>query len=226
MNCLRKRKFIGLDFASSVRRLLQIKGKLMILQYLVGQTVEIFRNRDAYTVRGEVVGVKSPKLEIRFSGENRLTVGDKVELACGDGVDYLRATLTVTSLSTESLEAWVTVEFLVPGVERARRVVAPGLVAEVVREDGVLFTASVCDVSESGLRLSSLDRLGAGESPVVRLSANGGWLELRCRVARVAQALGSDYVEMGLQILEADRLSRARWNHLVTTLLKKYGSAA
>jgi len=52
---------------------------------------------------------------------------------------------------------------------------------------------------------------------------NGASLKLVAKVVRTNQAVKKEACELGLQILDADRLSRARWNHLVASLLRRYG---
>ena len=55
----------------------------------------------------------------------------------------------------------------------------------------------------------------------VEVETSLGLCVLQTRVARRAGIKENGYCELGLEILEADRLSRARWNHMVASLLAR-----
>ncbi len=193
-----------------------------MLSAIVGRKITVVRLRDKSAYVGEVVTAKSPVFQIDFSGGTDLHPDDELECGVGDGMNYVKITATVVTVNHNSADLWVTAQSLVPGMERAPRVIAPGVIADVSNGESSA-TVSVCDVSESGLLISSHTAFAVGSQVEVKMDFNGASLKLVAKVVRTNQAVKKEACELGLQILDADRLSRARWNHLVASLLRRYG---
>lgn len=193
-----------------------------MLSAIVGRKITVVRLKDKSAYVGEVLSAKSPIFHIQFAGGTDLRPDDELECGVGDGMNYVKITAVVVTVGENSAELWVTAQSLVPGMERAPRVIAPGVIAEVTSRDESA-TVSVCDVSESGLLISSHTSFPVGSEVDIRMDFNGASLKLVAKVVRSNQAVKTDACELGLQILDADRLSRARWNHLVSSLLRRYG---
>lgn len=192
---------------------------------LIGRDITLVRRQDQNPIVGRVDAVEMPIVKIVFDCGTPLKVGDEIECGVGNGVSYARLVGQVVSVGESGTELWMTTQHLVPGTDRAPRAVSSGLVGTLATEDSE-STVTICDISESGLRVAGLDCPRIGQQVTILTEIQGGQVKLDCRVARINQRVKNEQSEVGLQILDADRLSRARWNHLVSSLLRKHGIAA
>ncbi|MCB0826084.1 MAG: PilZ domain-containing protein [Armatimonadetes bacterium] len=184
------------------------------------------RTSDGKKFAGMVTLVQSPLVRVRLDEVSNIQVDDKIDCSIGDGVSFATLNATVMSLEDNIAEFWVTIQSLEEGIDRAPRALAPGYTAQVTLESGEEVSASLCDASESGMRLSSLKNVTAGQHITVRVDYPGGCIHSKGKIVWAKQMVDSAYVEMGMQILEMDRLNQARWNHMVSTLMRDFGMAA
>lgn len=195
-----------------------------MLREFIGHEVVAIRKADGYQFSAKVISAKSPRLCLDIADEGEIQPGDEFECSIGDGVNFARMEATVMDKHDDQAELWINVISIVPGFERAPRAVAPGTVVTIKSGDKE-FSASLCDCSESGLRISCLEVFEVGEELNLVIVDGHAQINLRAKVVRIVRGTKSDYIEMGMQILEADRLNQARWNHMVASLLKRFGNA-
>lgn len=197
-----------------------------MLNKFVGKKITVERESDGKKFAGTVTLVQNPLLKVQLDEVSTIQLDDKINCTFGDGTSFARINATVTSLEDNKAEFWVTIQALVPGIERSPRAIAPGYTAQITLESGEVVSASLCDASESGMKLSSLKNITAGQSISVRVDYPGSSIHGKGQVAWSRQMVDSAYVEMGMQIVEMDRLNQARWNHMVATLMRDFGVAA
>lgn len=192
---------------------------------LESQTVCVIRLRDLARQSGRVQEVTDRRVSIGFDEPFTLEVGEEVKILFGNDEDFASYFGTVLEADQLKIVFWMFIESVVRGVSRARRVTAPGLTAQL-RDGSHSFDASLCDVSESGMRLKTLDELELGRELTLRMEYALAQIELRVRVVRQSDSSDCDDREFGLEILDADRLSRARYHHMVDSLIRKSAVAA
>ncbi len=191
---------------------------------LESQTVCVVRLRDMARQTGQVQNVSHREVRIEFDQPFDLAVGEKVKILAGD--DETFATFYGSVLAADALDIvfWMQIESVTPGVSRARRVTAPGLTATFSTSDQTI-DVSLCDLSESGIRIRTLESLAVGTEAILRMDIALGSIELAVRVVRHSETHG-DAREYGVELIGADRLSRARYTHLVDSLIRKSALAA
>ncbi len=196
-----------------------------MLNHYIGKKIEMRKVVDGSSLVGIIGSAKSPMMNVIFDIQDQLEVGDQLECGIGDGSNFLKLQATVVSINSQSAELWISIQSIVPGVERALRVITPGMTL-VLEADSKTVSASLCDCSETGLRVSSLSQFDEGSEIICKLGSEGHEIFLRTKVVRTINILESEYQELGLHIVDCDRLSRARWNHLISGLLRRYGAVA
>lgn len=193
-----------------------------MLRAYIGSRVTVTREDDGASFGCEITSWTSPRLRVRLTEKTSLKKGQRVTCGVSNGVSFAKVGATVLDVGDEEAEVWVTVQSITPGQDRAVRAMATGTSA-TVEWQGQIISGSLCDCSESGLRISSLEYVPVGET--VEVVIGDGPIRLTCKTVRHMRDVNSDYTEIGMQIEGADRLSRARWNHLVFSLLNRYGQA-
>lgn len=197
----------------------------MIQQY-IGRSISIVNPINQFDGKGTVVSVENPMLQIQLDSPTEMIEKDSpIICGVGNGISYVRVEGTVVSCEGDEANVWMKIQSVSAGTDRAPRAEADGNVVTVWDGDEEI-SATLCDCSESGMRVSSLTTLSVGREMQVRVDNGNDPITLKAKVVRTKQDVDSVYVDAGLQISEADKLNRARWNHLVNNLLKKHGVAA
>lgn len=195
------------------------------LESFVGKNFFVNTKGALEGIEGKIVSVKGPMIRIEFTSPVTFGIGDNLECGAGDDSLFLKLQATVVSQVDSYADLWITVQSIVPGVVRAPRVNTPNLTISI-ESDNRSMIASMCDCSTSGLRISSLESFPVGSELVCRLGKNDQEIFLITKVVRLVNPKQSEFTEFGLQIVDCDRLSRARWNHLVSSLLRRIEKSA
>lgn len=196
-----------------------------MLEFLTDQLLRVVRMRDSVVFVGKTTSVDGQKVRIAFFGSTDLKIGDEVKFSTGGDRGFANLFGAVIGLEDNQADLWISIEEVVPGLDRAPRTVAPGTTAILVSEQQEL-NASVCDISASGMRVRTLGMMDVGELVDVHINSLKSGISLQCRIARVIQDDRSDTSELGIQIVGADNLNCARYNHFVESLLRKATQAA
>jgi len=181
--------------------------------------------RDSVVFVGKATNVDGQKVRIAFFGSTDLQIGDEVKFSTGGDRGFANIFGAVIGLEGNQADLWISIEEVVPGLDRAPRTVAPGTTAILISNEQEL-NASVCDLSASGMRVRTLGVIEVGELVDVHINSLRSAISLQCRIARVIQDDRSDTSELGIQIVGADNLNCARYNHFVESLLRKAAQAA
>ena len=104
--------------------------------------------------------------------------------------------------------------------ERAPRAVTAGLTVSITLNSDTII-GSLCDVSESGLRVRSLGDYEVGQNLLLQMETEMGNISFTGRVARLLQSADDECCDAGIQIMEMSRLDRARYNHFVFCLINR-----
>lgn len=198
---------------------------MKMLEFLTDQLLRVVRMRDSVVFVGKAVTVDGQKVRVAFYGSTNLQVGDEIKFSTGGDRGFANLFGAVIGLEGNEADLWISVDEVVPGLDRAPRTVAPGTTAILVSGDQEL-NASVCDLSASGMRVRTLGVIAVGEMVDVHINSLRSAISLQCRIARVVQSERSDASELGIQIVGADNLNCARYNHFVESLLRKATQAA
>jgi len=202
-----------------------IEGKETMLRVLVEENLTVVRSADNSAYVGTICEVKSPYIRLCFQHSTDLKIGDQVKCAISRDGSHTTVVAQVTELNGKECELWMLVQNLVPGVDRAPRAVAPGTTVTMIIGDEKII-GSICDVSESGLRIRSLGRFEVGQDMHLWMETQMGEITFSGRVARVVHGVDNDSSDIGVQILEIGRLERARYDHFVDGLLRRARRAA
>lgn len=195
-----------------------------MLKFLANQVLRVVRMRDNSVFVGRAINIGDQKLQVMLFGETDLAVGDEVKFACGGDSGYDNIFAAVIGLEHGLVDLWIT-DQKSSGLDRAQRIVAPGTTALLISES-YEHHASVCDLSTSGMRVKTFGYIEPDEVITVKIHSLNSPITLSCRVARVVKDALSDSCELGIQIMNADSLSVARYNHFVESLLRKQAQAA
>lgn len=196
-----------------------------MLTTVQGHSVRLTKNADNTSFVGTITKSDNPMITIDFDHDVSLLKGDSVTCEIGNGTSFAAFDGSVVESSGRQAKVWAVVQKLSAGTDRAPRALASGVDLDILVNDEV-YAASLCNCSESGLKVSSLVNLSVGKIVIFKIHFAATDILLQGRIVWAKQAVNSDYVEMGVQITEADRIHRARWNHLVATFMKKFGVAA
>ncbi len=196
-----------------------------MLPVRANENLTVVRSSDNSSFVGTISDVSSPYIRISFHDGCDLTVGDQVKCGIAQDGSYTTVIAQVTAVEGVNCELWMVVQDLIPGVERAPRAVAPGTTVTMCDGDERVV-GSICDVSESGLRIRSLGQFSVGQSMHFWMDTQMGEISFRGRVARVVQSVENESSDVGVQILDIARLDRARYDYFVDGLLRKARRAA
>ncbi len=197
-----------------------------MLFQLTGRKVTIVRMRDGKALVGEVREVRLPMLLVTLVDDIGTQVGDLLEFGMGDGRSYAKISAEVASVDADYSEVWVTTQQVVPAVDRAERVPAYGMPALIAGSAGEDLPVALVDVSDTGLLVTCMSCPPIGAITTVKTEFSGGVIELEAKVVRVSHPYKKEHLTCALHVLSADRLSRARWGHLVANLKRRHGRAA
>jgi len=195
------------------------------LESFVGKSISVRSEECSERFEGKIVSVKGPMIRIELAAPFTFGIGENLECGAGDDSLFLKLQGTVVSQADSYADLWITVQSIVPGVVRAPRVNTPNLTITIENDERSMI-ASMCDCSTSGLRISTLESFPVGSELVCRLGQKDQEIFLITKVVRAVNLNESEFMEFGLQIVDCDRLSRARWNHLVSSLLRRVEKSA
>ena len=191
----------------------------------IGKRVTVVRVKDNFPTVGKVISVESPTMVLELESDHNLSPNDEIECGVGDGVSYARIKAQVISVIAGSATLWVTAQSIQPGYDRAPRAIAVGIVATLQTPSGEQVDTSVLNASETGLAVSTLVDIPMNSLVKIEISIDRSNICFSGKVVRSNQENGSPRVELGIQIVEIDRLTRAKWGHFVKTLLNRNGLA-
>jgi hypothetical protein len=191
-----------------------------MLKFFVNEQLTVATSSDNSSYVGIILAVEGPRLQISFDVANDLKVGDQLTCSVSHDGSYTVVVAEVVEVEAESCSFWMVVQRIMPGVERARRTVAPGTII-TIRTDNEEILGSVCDVSESGLRIRTLGLFDVGLVTNFRMKTQVGEIFFLGRIARVVHCVENESFDIGVQITEIGKLDRARYNHFVDGLLRK-----
>ncbi|MDK3158667.1 PilZ domain-containing protein [Kamptonema cortianum] len=183
----------------------------------------VVRVKDNFPTVGKVISVESPTMVLELESDHNLLPNDEIECGVGDGVSYARIKAQVVSVIAGSATLWVTAQSIQPGHDRAPRAIAVGIVATLQTPSGEQIDTSVLNASETGLAVSTLVGVPMSALVDVEISIDRSTIRFAGKIVRANQENGSPRVELGIQIVDIDRLTKAKWGHFVTTLLNRNG---
>lgn len=167
---------------------------------------------------------RSPMLTISLPTPELFAPGQLVQGTFRDESSYYEFDLVIVETEGNTADVWVQVTCIRPGFDRAPRAKAPSIPVRITL-DGQESLACLSNVSATGMLLSALQRIEPG-IPVSLDLEFAGSIHLEARAVRTTQNCESNYVDIGLEIVQADKLSEARWLHMVSALLRRSPLAA
>lgn len=191
-----------------------------MLRVLKNENLSVVRLSDCSTFTGYVSDIESSHLTLQFDADVDLNVGDQVQCKFERDGSQFTAVADVEEISGQAYKLAVMVTEIVPAVERAPRAVAPGATVSITYGSETII-GSLCDLSESGLRVRSLGDYEVGQEIQLKMESETGTITFSGRIARVVPGVDAESCDAGIQILEMARLDRARYNHYVDGLLRK-----
>lgn len=190
-----------------------------MLRVLEEENLTVVRSADNSAYVGRVCEVRSPHIVICFQHCTDLKIGDQVKCGFSRDGSYTTVVAEVTSIDGVDCRLWMLVQNLVPGIDRAPRAVAPGTTI-TMNCSGESVIGSICDVSESGLRVRSLGRFEVGQELHLSMETQVGQICFEGRIARVVHGVENDSADAGIQITQIGRLEKARYEHFVEGLIR------
>jgi hypothetical protein len=194
-----------------------------MLNGFAGREIQLKGEGDEW-VTGLVLLARSPMLTISLPVTDSFVPGQLVQGAYRDESSYYEFDLVVVETEGNTANVWVQVTCIRPGFDRAPRAKAPSIPVRITQA-GTESLACLSNVSATGMLISSLQRFEPGEQIQLELEFAGP-IRLEARAVRTIQNCESNYVDIGLEITQADKLSEARWLHLVSALLRRSPVAA
>lgn len=185
---------------------------------LLNELLIITRDSDNSSMTGMVREVTLPSVSVEFECEFMFNPGDLVTCNLVNGPRGRSIPAKVFSVAGTGCLLCLLVEQIGPGVDRAPRVVAPGITATVA-SNGESAVGSVCDVSESGLRIRIFGQYKLGQELELCMESDIGKIFFKGQVARVLSGRDAGSNDIGIHITEIGKLDRARYNHFVECLL-------
>ncbi|MFM9873546.1 MAG: PilZ domain-containing protein [Fimbriimonadaceae bacterium] len=192
---------------------------------MINENLKFVRSLDNLACLGVVCEVSSTHFAIYCEQANDLQIGDHVMCVLSGDESNQSIAAEVTEIDRTNCKLTVLVLNGIPGVVRASRAVVPGSTIILKVGDDELI-GSICDVSESGLRVRSFGGFEVGQELELSMDTHLGQINFKGRIARVVQSNENDSAEAGIQITEIGRLERARYNHFVDGLLRKAKKAS
>ena len=194
-----------------------------MLNGFAGREIQL-RSEGGEWVTGLILMARSPMLTVSLPSTTAFTAGQLVQGTYQDEASFYEFDLIIVETEGNTANLWVQVTCIRPGFDRAPRAKAPSIPVRVTT-GGEESLGCLSNVSASGLLLSSLVRIEPGEEVELDLEFEGT-IHLKARAVRTTQNCESNYVDIGLEISQADKLSEARWLHMVSALLRRSPIAA
>lgn len=196
-----------------------------MLRAMLNESLVVVRATDNAEYRGTVREADFPLMVLVLDAPSDLKAGE--EVACEV---LMRGNLVEVEAEVVFAEGLICrlrlkAEHFASGEERAPRAVAPGTTVSV-ESGGESAVGSVCDVSESGLRIRILGSYGQGQVLQLRIDSDLGPITFTGTVARVIREMENDASDIGIRIDEMSKLERARYDHFVESLIHRMKKAS
>lgn len=196
-----------------------------MLRAMLNESLVVVRATDNAEYRGTVREAEFPLMVLVLDAPSDLKAGE--EVACEVLMKGNLVEVEATVVFAEGLYCGLRLkaEHFASGEERAPRAVAPGTTI-TVESQGESAVGSVCDVSESGLRMRILGSYGQGQVLRLHINSDIGPITFTGIVARVIRELENDASDIGIKIDDMGKLERARYQHFVESLIHRTKKAS
>lgn len=196
-----------------------------MLRAMLNESLVFVRATDNAIYSGIVREAQFPFMTVDLDAPSDLKAGE--EVACevlmkGNLVDV---EATVVFAEKQNCGLRLKAEQIASGEQRAPRAVAPGKTV-TVESGSESAVGSVCDVSESGLRIRILGSYGQGQVLQLRIDSDLGPISFTGIVARVIRQVENDASDIGIKIDKIGKLDKARYDHFVESLIYRMKRAS